>query len=113
MSNADVISMMSTYLTYTTILIGVVTLILAAMTIWITIRSNRDGKRLIQESANNFLDKISEDENLRNDLINKILANKNFAQEFEKMVDIHISDKIDRLSEDKQEKSNIGGFDNV
>ena len=57
--------------------------------------------------------KISEDENLRNDLINKILTNKNFAQEFEKMVDIHISDKIDRFSEDKQEKSNIGGFDNV
>lgn len=113
MSNADLISMMSTYLTYTSIIIAAITLILAAMTVLITIHFNRDRKKLIQESSNNFLDKISKDENLRNDLINKILANRNFIQEFEKMVDIHIRNKINMTTEDKKEKSNIGGFDNV
>ncbi|PZT47812.1 hypothetical protein B6S12_07325 [Helicobacter valdiviensis] len=64
----------------------------------------------MQESANHFLDKIEQNETLRNELINKILKDKNFSEEFERMVDIHISDKMDRISEDIQEKSNIKGL---
>lgn len=82
----------------------------AVVTIGLTIYYNRDKKRLIKEASEAFLDKIIDDEKLRNDFINKILKNSEFMQEFERMVDLHINDKMDRLADDTQEQSNIGGF---
>ncbi|EGM2780786.1 TPA: hypothetical protein ACV154_001033 [Campylobacter jejuni] len=50
---------------------------------------NRDRKKLLKEAIDVFLDKIIEDEELRNDFINKILKNSEFMEEFEKMVDLY------------------------
>lgn len=47
---------------------------------------------------------------MRNTFVKKILENENFKQEFERMVDIHISDKMDRLVDENKEKSSIGGL---
>ncbi|WP_167333042.1 hypothetical protein [Campylobacter subantarcticus] len=58
------------------------------------------------------MDKIIEDEKLRNDFINKILKNSEFMEEFEKMVDLHINDKIIAFKDEEQEKSTrIGGLE--
>ncbi|HEE8997251.1 TPA: hypothetical protein R2H77_001669, partial [Campylobacter jejuni] len=54
---------------------------------------------------------IIEDEKLRNDFINKILKNSEFMEEFERMVDLHINDKISILTDIDQEKSQIGGLE--
>ncbi|AJC93237.1 hypothetical protein CSUB8523_1757 [Campylobacter subantarcticus LMG 24377] len=73
---------------------------------------NRDRKRLLKEATDIFLDKIIEDEKLRNDFINKILKNSEFMEEFEKMVDLHINDKIIAFKDEEQEKSTrIGGLE--
>ncbi|MCX2683534.1 hypothetical protein OQH60_06600 [Campylobacter sp. MIT 21-1685] len=108
--NTDVIALANSYMSYANLIIVVAALIIAAITISLTIYYNRDKKRLIEETTHNILDKIANNEQMRNDFINKILENNNFKQEFERMVDIHISDKMDRLVDEKQEQSNIGGL---
>lgn len=47
----------------------------------------------------------SQDEQIRDEFIQKILSNDNFKQEFEAMIDIHIQDKIDDIRENKQDES--------
>lgn len=114
MQNGDIIALASSYMSYANIIIVVVlsvaTLIIAAVTILLTILYNRDKKKLIEETTCNILNKIADDEQMRNDFINKILENKNFKQEFERMVDIQVSDKMNRLVNESQEKSNIEGL---
>ena len=83
----------------------------AGATIWLTIHYNRDKQRLIKETADAFLNKIVEDEKLRNDFINRILKNSEFMEEFERMVDLHINDKIPISIDIDQEKSQIGGLE--
>lgn len=83
----------------------------AGATIWLTIHYNRDKQRLIKETADTFLNKIVEDEKLRNDFINRILKNSEFMEEFERMVDLHINDKIPISIDIDQEKSQIGGLE--
>lgn len=114
LSNGDVISLVSSYMGYANILVvgvvSVATILTAAITIFLTIYHNRDKKELIKKATQDILDKIADNEQMRNDFINKILENKNFKQEFEAMVDIYVSDKMDRLADENQEKSNIGGL---
>lgn len=114
LSNGDVISLASSYISFANTLIVVVvfiaTILIALVTIGLTIYYNRDKKKLIKEATQDILDKIADNEQMRNDFISKILENKNFKQEFEAMVDIHVSDKMDRLADENQEKSNIGGL---
>ncbi|HED5389947.1 TPA: hypothetical protein R5B43_000456 [Campylobacter jejuni] len=93
-------------------IVAIVTFLTAFITIWLTIYYNRDKKRLIKETTDIFLNKIIEDEKLRNDFINKILKNSEFMEEFERMVDLHINDKISMLTDIEQEKSTrIGGLE--
>ncbi len=108
--NGDVIALASSYMTWANLIIVISALIIAVATIGLTIYYNRDKKRLIEETTRNILDKIADNEQIRNDFINKVLENKNFKQEFEKMVDKHISNKISQVTEEKQEKSNIEGL---
>ncbi|EKS3201143.1 hypothetical protein ABZL51_001035 [Campylobacter jejuni] len=61
----------------------------AIVAIGLTMYYNRDRKKLLKEAIDVFLDKIIEDEELRNDFINKILKNSEFMEEFEKMVDLY------------------------
>lgn len=110
LSNGDIIALASSYMSYTNTFIVLAALIIAAVTIGLTFYFNRDKKKLISEATDNILNKIADDEQMRNTFINKILENKNFKQEFEKMVDIHISDKMDRLVDENQETSSIGGL---
>lgn len=110
LNNGDIIALASSYMSYANLIIVVSALVVAGATIGLTIYYNRDKKKLINETTHNILDKIADDEQMRNIFINKILENKNFKQEFERMVDIHISDKMDRFAEENQEKSSIGGL---
>ena len=109
LSNGDIIALVSSYMSYANLIIVMVALIVAAVTIVLTIYYNRDKKRLIEEATHNILNKIADDEQMRNDFINKILENKSFKQEFERMVDIHIGNKMG-IADKNQEKSNIGGL---
>lgn len=72
---------------------------------------NRDKQRLIKETTDVLLNKIVEDEKLRNDFINKILKNGEFIEEFKRMVDLHINGKISSPMDNDQEKSQIGGLE--
>lgn len=107
----EVIALATSHMTYANLIIVIAALIIATITILLTILYNRDKRRLIQETTHNILQKISDNEQMRNDFINKILENKNFKQELERILDVHISNKMDRLVDEKQEKSNIGGFE--
>lgn len=93
------------------IIVGIATVVTAVITIALTVYYNRDKQRLIKETADAFLNKIVEDEKLRNDFINKILKNSEFIEEFQKMVDLHINDKIPISIDIDQEKSQIGGLE--
>ena len=58
-----------------------------------------------------LLEKISQDEQIRDEFIQKILSNEQFKQEFEAMVDIHIQDKMDDIVEKtnkEEEKNEVG-----
>ncbi|MDE5602489.1 MAG: hypothetical protein K2I71_01000 [Helicobacter sp.] len=114
LNNGDIIALANSYMAYTNLIIvvavAVATLAVAVVTIGLTIYYNRDKKKIIEETTRNLLEKIADNEQMRNDFIDKILKNENFKQEFERMVDIHISDKMDRFIEENQEKSNIGGL---
>ncbi|RDU60419.1 hypothetical protein [Helicobacter marmotae] len=110
LNNGDIIALANSYMSYANLIIVVSALIIASITIGLTIYYNRDKKKLINEATYNILDKIAENEQVRNTFIEKILENENFKQEFERMVDIHISDKMDRLTDESQEKSSIGGL---
>ncbi|MBR6613034.1 MAG: hypothetical protein IKK93_12545 [Campylobacter sp.] len=72
---------------------------------------NRDKQRLIKETTDVLLNKIVEDEKLRNDFINKILKNGELMKEFKRMVDLHIDGKIPSPMDIDQEKSQIGGLE--
>lgn len=113
----DVVALANSYMSYANLIIvvavAVATLVIAGVTIGLTIYYNRDKKKLIEETSRNLLEKIADNEQMRNDFINKILKNKNFKQEFERIIDMHISNKMDRLTDKNQEKSDIGGFDEV
>lgn len=106
LNNGDIIALASSYMSYANIIIVVAALIVAAITIGLTLYYNRDKKKIISEVTYNILNKIADDEQMRNTFINRIL----FKQEFERMVDIHISDKMDRLVDENQEVSSIGGL---
>ena len=112
--NVDVIALANSYMSYANLIIvvavGVATLVIAGVTIGLTIYYNRDRKKIIKETTRNLLEEMTNNEQMRNDFIDKISENKNFKREFERMVDIHISDKMDRFAEEKQEKSSIGGL---
>ena len=110
LSNGDIIALASSYMSYANIVIVIAALIIAFVTILLTILYNKDKKKLISETTHNILDKIANDEQMRNAFVTKILENENFKQEFERMVDIHISDKMDRLVDESQEVSSIGGL---
>ncbi|EAK6829306.1 hypothetical protein P3G05_001687, partial [Campylobacter coli] len=107
----DIITIASSYLTYGSLIVAIATFLTAVITIGLTIYYNRDKQRLIKETTDVFLNKIIEDEKLRNDFINKILKNSEFMEEFERMVDLHINDKISILTDIDQEKSQIGGLE--
>lgn len=110
LSNGDVISLASSYISFANTLIVVVVFIATILIALATFYYNRDKKELIKEATQDILDKIADNEQMRNDFINKILENKKFKKEFEAMVDMHVSDKMDRLADENQEKSNIGGL---
>lgn len=110
---AHAITLADSYMYYANLIIVIAALIIATITILLTIFYSRDKRRLIEETTHNILDKIVDSEQMRNDFINKILENKNFKQEFERIVDMHISNKMDRLADKNQEKSSIGGFDEL
>ncbi|HFZ5084988.1 TPA: hypothetical protein ACIKZO_001717, partial [Campylobacter jejuni] len=110
-TNSDIITIASSYLTYGSLIVAIATFLTAVIAIGLTIYYNRDKQRLIKETTDVFLNKIIEDEKLRNDFINKILKNSEFMEEFERMVDLHINDKISILTDIDQEKSQIGGLE--
>ena len=113
LNNGDIIALASSYMSYANNIIVTVALIVAIATIVLTlyyIYYNRDKKKIISDVTHNILNKIADDEQMRNTFINRILENENFKQEFERMVDIHISDKMDRLVDEDQEVSSIGGL---
>ncbi|MDA3967455.1 hypothetical protein [Helicobacter sp. WB40] len=110
LSNDDIIALASSYMSYANLFIVIATLIIAFITICLTIYYNRDKKRIINETTRNILNKIADDEQMRNTFVEKILENEDFKQEFERMVDIHISDKMGRLVDENKEKSSIGGL---
>ena len=53
---------------------------------------------------------IAFNNNLINENTLEILKNSEFMEEFERMVDLHINDKISILTDIDQEKSKIGGL---
>lgn len=110
LNNGDIIALASSYMSYANNIIVTVALIVAIATIVLTLYYNRDKKNIISDVTHNILNKIADDEQMRNTFINRILENENFKQEFERMVDIHISDKMDRLVDEDQEVSSIGGL---
>lgn len=109
-SNGDIIALANSYMSYANLIIVISALIIAVVTIGLTIYYNRDKKRLIEETTRNILDKIADNEQMRNDFINKVLENKNFKQEFERMIDRCINNKTSKITEENQEKSSIGGL---
>ncbi|EIY3538179.1 hypothetical protein MMU55_001670 [Campylobacter jejuni] len=86
---SDIIAIANSYLTHATAIVTIATLLTAIVAIGLTMYYNRDRKKLLKEAIDVFLDKIIEDEELRNDFINKILKNSEFMEEFEKMVDLY------------------------
>lgn len=104
-TNADMIAIASSYISYANTLLVFGALIIAGVTIWLTYHYNQNKEKLIKEVGTRILEKISQDEQIRDEFIQKILSNDNFKQEFEAMIDIHIQDKIDDIRENQQDES--------
>lgn len=109
--DSNIIAIASAYISYANTLLVFAALLIATVTIGLTIYYNREKEKVIKETTNNILEKISQDDNLRDSFIQKILSNKDFQQQFEEMVDIHIQDKMDDIAENanKEEEQNEVG----
>lgn len=114
MQNGDVIALASSYMSYANIIIVVVlsvaTLVIAGITIGLMMYHSRDRKRLIEEATRNILEKIADNEQMRNDFINKILKDNNFRQDIERMMNAYIDNKMGKLVDEKHEQSSIEGL---
>lgn len=107
MSNSDIISLANTTISVANTMLVWAGVLIALVAIFATMYYNREKKKLIKQTADEFLDKIANNEALRNEFIQKILSNKDFKDNFEKMVDLHIQDKFDLLDEYKNEEKTI------
>lgn len=112
-TNADVIAVASSYISYANTLLVFGALIIAAVTIGLMIYYGQNKEKLIKETATHILEKISQDEQIRAEFIQKILSNENFKQEFETMIDIHLQDKMDDIrdgmqNENEQKQNRVG-----
>lgn len=94
------ISIFSSYLSYANTMLVFAGIIIAVITIVLTLYYNQDKKKLIEKATHNILCKIADDEQMRNDFVSKIVENEKFKQEFKQMMDI-LADK------DKKEKTTI------
>lgn len=108
---SNVTTITSSYLNFANTFIVIAALLVAAITIILMIYHNRDKQKVIKEVTDKFLETLSSDNDLRNIFIQKILSNKDFQQQFEAMVDIHIQDKMDDIAEKtnkEEEKNEVG-----
>ena len=108
---SNVTTITSSYLNFANTFIVIATLLVAAITIILMIYHNRDKQKVIKEVTDKFLETLSSDNDLRNIFIQKILSNKDFQQQFEAMIDIHIQDKMDDIAEKankEEEKNEVG-----
>ncbi|MGX3044424.1 hypothetical protein [Helicobacter sp. T3_23-1056] len=110
-ADSNIIAIASSYISYANTLLVFAAVLIAILTIGLTMYYNREQVKVIKETTNNILEKISQDDNLRDNFIQKILSNKDFQQQFEAMVDIHIQDKMDDIAEKtnkEEEKNEVG-----
>lgn len=70
-------------------------LFIAVATIGITIYFNREKKKDIDNAISEVLQKISDDDKIKDELIRCILSNDDFKQNLKAMIDIAARDQID------------------
>lgn len=107
---SDMIAVASSYIAYANTMLVLCGIFVAAASVAAVVFYNRDKRRIIEETKQNILIKIADDEQMREEFICKILENEKFLQEFKAMFDIYISDKLAMIDNEKQEKSSLGGL---
>lgn len=93
------ISIASSYVSYANTTLVLCGLIIAALTIILTIYYNRNQKKLIEESIDKFLKEVSNNEGLQNKLIEAIVQNENFKSDIERLIALMIPKNQQKTSD--------------
>lgn len=119
LSNSDIISMANHTISLANTFLVFGALIVAVITIGITVYFNKKAKEDINNAINNILLEISKDSNIQNKLISDILKNDELLKkiiglsEFKVQLDLAVSDQISLIkTSDKYEYANMTECEN-
>ncbi|GEM_PF-3878300 len=90
-----VTSTANTQLVWTTVCVAIVTVLTAFFSIWLSHKFKQEKQKIAKDAVDEILKEISNNDNMREKLINIMLNNKEFIQKLDESVDIHTRDKVD------------------
>lgn len=118
-SNSDIISMVNNTISLANTFLVFGALIVAAITIGITVYFNYKAKDDINNAINNILLKISKDSNIQNKLISDILKNDELLKkiirlpDFKEQLDLAVADQMSLTkTSDTFEYTNLSEYEN-
>lgn len=90
-----------------TIYLGIITALTVIVTVIIQLYLAKDRKKQIESIKQQFVIDLSNNDTIRDEVIDKILSNPKFKEKFNSLIDLSVNDKLDEKLKDFIDESKI------